>query len=108
MMNHARHATGQSGKCLNSRSILCGYKIGNSKYIRTERIHLIKPQGKEEDNRTAASLRNQKMDESTAEITAATMLPRTPVWSLKPLPAVLSLAGVSVNGVILEALAKRA
>uniref|UniRef100_A0A0A9EUE2 Uncharacterized protein n=1 Tax=Arundo donax TaxID=35708 RepID=A0A0A9EUE2_ARUDO len=39
------------------------------------------------------------MDENTAETTAAAMPPRIPVWSLKPLPAVLSLAGVSVDGV---------
>uniref|UniRef100_A0A0A9HP40 Uncharacterized protein n=1 Tax=Arundo donax TaxID=35708 RepID=A0A0A9HP40_ARUDO len=51
---------------------------------------------------------NQNMDERTAETTAATMPPRIPVCSLKPPPAVLSLAGVSVEGVILEALAKRA
>jgi hypothetical protein len=35
------------------------------------------------------------MEESTAETTAAaTLLPRIPVWRLKPPPAVLSLAGL--------------
>jgi hypothetical protein len=43
----------------------------------------------------------QKMDENTAETTAAAMLlPRMiPVWSLNPLLAVLSLAGPLVDGV---------